>query len=83
MAIRLEKETHKQLVLSIKQFFAKHMDDEIGDMKAERVLEFCLKEIGPSVYNQAIADAQAYFQDKAAELGDVRYEAEFDFWKQR
>ena len=55
--------------------------DEIGDLKAMRVLDFCIKEIGPSIYNQAIADAQSYFQEKASDLGGARYEAEFDFWK--
>ena len=34
-------------------------------------------------YNQAIADAQAYFLEKASDLDGVRYEAEFDFWKGR
>ena len=83
MTIQLEKDVHTRLRASIKQFFATHLDDEIGDMKADRVLEFCLKEIGPSIYNQAIADAQAYFQDKASELGDVKYEAEYAFWNKQ
>jgi uncharacterized protein (DUF2164 family) len=81
MAINLEKETEKYLVDSIKRFFAEDMDDEIVDLKATRILEFCTREIGPSIYNQAIADAQAYFQEKASDLGGARYEAEFDFWK--
>ena len=81
MAIKLEKETEKYLVDSIKRFFAEDMDDEIGDLKAKRILDFCTREIGPSIYNQAIADAQAYFQEKASDLGGARYEAEFDFWK--
>lgn len=81
MAIKLEKETEKFLVGSIKRFFAEDMDGEIGDLKAARVLDFCIKEIGPSIYNQAIADAQSYFQEKTSDLGGARYEAEFDFWK--
>ena len=40
-----------------------------------------MREIGPSIYNQAIADAQSYIQEKAADLCGARYEAEFDFWK--
>ncbi len=32
MAIKLEKETEKYLVDSIKRFFAEDMDDEIGDL---------------------------------------------------
>ena len=81
MPIKLEKDTQKYLVGSIKRFFAEEMGDEIGDLKAMRVLDFCIKEIGPSIYNQAIADAQSYFQEKASDLGGARYEAEFDFWK--
>ena len=46
------------------------------------MLDFVAAEIGPSIYNQAIADAQAYFADKTADLAGVHYEPEFDYWKQ-
>jgi uncharacterized protein (DUF2164 family) len=81
MAIKLEKQTEKYLVDSIKRFFSQELDEEIGDLKATSVLDFFLKEIGPSIYNQAIADAQAYIQEKAADMGGERYEPEFHFWK--
>jgi len=81
MSIKLQKDTEKYLIASIKRFFADELDADIGELKASRVLEFCVREIGPSIYNQAIADAQSYFQEKAADLGGVRYEAEFDYWK--
>ena len=81
MAIKIDKQTQAYLVDSIKRFFAEDLDSDIGDLKAMRVLDFCLREIGPSVYNQAIVDAQAYFQQKATDLGGTRYEAEFGFWK--
>lgn len=81
MAIKLEKETEKHLIGSIRRFFAEDMDDDIGDLKAMRVLEFFIRELGPNIYNQAISDAQKYFQEKASDLGDAYYEAEFDFWK--
>jgi uncharacterized protein (DUF2164 family) len=83
LAITLETGARDYLLGSIKRFFEEELDESIGDMKAARVLEFVLKEIGPSLYNQAMADAQAYFQEKASELGDVRYQPEFDFWKKR
>ena len=70
----------KQLIDSIKRFFAEEMDDDIGDLKALLVLDFFLREIGPSVYNQAIADAQSFFQEKSLDLGAARYEPEFAFW---
>ena len=80
MAIELQKEAQQQLISSIKQFFDEHMDAEIGDLKARLVLDFCVREIGPSIYNQAIADAQQYMNERVADLGGARFEDEFGFW---
>ena len=80
MAIELQRETQQQLVSSVKKFFSEHMDAEIGDLKARLVLDFSVKEIGPSIYNQAIADAQQYMNERVADLGGARYEDEFGFW---
>jgi len=81
MSIKFQKDTEKYLLVSIKRFVAENMETEIGDLKASLFLEFCVREIGPSIYNQAIADAQSYMQEKTADLGGNRYEAEFDYWK--
>ncbi len=83
MTIKLQPETEAQLISSVKRFFAEELDDDIGDLKARRVLDFCLREMAPSVYNQAIADAQQTLEVAVADLGGVRYEAEFDYWKRR
>ena len=81
MTIKLQSETEKYLIGSLKRFFSERMESEIGDLKAKLILDFCVKEIGPSIYNQAIADAQTYIQDKASDLGGSRFEPEFDYWK--
>ena len=84
MSIKLPKESEKYLIGAIKRFFAENMEDEmskIDDLKALLLLDFCIREIGPSIYNQAIADAQTYFQEKVDDLSGVRYKAEFDYWK--
>lgn len=81
--MKLQQDTEKQLLDSIKRFFAEELEEDIGDLKAMRVLEFFTAEIGPSVYNQAIADAQKFFQDKTSDMGGALYEVEFDFWKKR
>jgi uncharacterized protein (DUF2164 family) len=81
MALKLADETEKRLVASVKRFFEEELDEQMGDLKALRVLDFFLLEVAPSVYNQAIADAQAYFADRVADLSGSKYEAEFDYWK--
>ena len=81
MAIKLPPDTEKRLYASIKRFFAEKLEDEIGDLRARLVLDYCLREIGPTVYNQAIADAQAWMQGKVADLDGSRFEPEFNYWK--
>lgn len=80
MPVKLTPETEKRLQSSIRRFLSEQMDEEIGDLKASLFLEFVLKEIAPSVYNRAIADAQAYFQDRVADLEGVCHEEEFGYW---
>jgi uncharacterized protein (DUF2164 family) len=83
MTIKLGPQTEEYLLKSIRQFFAEELEDDVGDLKARRVLDFCLREIAPSVYNQAITDSQTTLQVAILDLSGVRYEPEFDYWKRR
>lgn len=80
MAISLSPEATKQAVASIRRYFAEQLDQDVGDLKAGLLLHYFLKEIGPCVYNRAIADAQVYFRDRAADLEATCYEKEFGYW---
>ena len=81
MPITLPPDAAKRLEASIKRYFAEHLNEDIGDLKASMMLEFCLKEIGPSIYNQAITDAQAYFEGRVSDLDGVCHQPEFSYWK--
>jgi uncharacterized protein (DUF2164 family) len=81
LTISLKKEAKKQAIQSIKRYIAENYEEEIGDLKANLLLDFFLKEIGPTVYNNAISDAQAYLQDKVADMEGSCYEPEFGYWK--
>lgn len=81
MAITLSPEVTKQLVASLKRYAAENLDEDVGDLKAGLLLGYILQEIGPVIYNRAIADAQAYFQDRVADLEAVCYEPEFTYWR--
>jgi uncharacterized protein (DUF2164 family) len=81
MPITLSPDVTKRLEASIRRFFGAHLEQDIGDLKAGLLLDYVLREIGPSVYNKAIADAQAYFQGRVADLEGVCYEREFTYWE--
>jgi len=83
MMIKLKLESQARFIASIKRFFVENLDEEIGDLKASLVLEFMLKEIGPTLYNRAVADAQARIQDAALELDSACYEPDPGYWNRK
>ena len=80
MALTLSDDATAQSIASIKRYFSENLDQDIGDLKARLVLDYILTEIGPSIYNGAIADAQAYFRDRVADLDGACTAPEFAFW---
>jgi uncharacterized protein (DUF2164 family) len=68
MAIELDDQTRRRLVESIKHYFAEDRGEEIGDLQASFLLDFVLREVGPAVYNCALADAQAYLRNVVGDL---------------
>ena len=81
MAITLPPDTRKQLVASLKRYAAENLDEQIGDLKAGLLLDFCLAEIGAVVYNQAVVDAQKYFHERTTDLDGVCHQPEFTYWQ--
>jgi len=80
MKIELPDDSRKRAITSLRRYFAAELDQEIGDLKAGLLLDFMLQEIGPSIYNVAISDAQTYMRDRVADLEAVCSAPEFAFW---
>jgi uncharacterized protein (DUF2164 family) len=80
MKISLPDTARKQSIASIRRYFADELEQDIGDLKAASLLEFFVKEIAPTVYNGAIADAQAFMRDRVADLEGVCSVPEFAYW---
>lgn len=78
--LTLSDDAKRQAIGSIRQFFASELDLDIGDLKAELVLDYMLREIGPSVYNTAIADAKTFFDERASDLAALCSRDEFTYW---
>jgi uncharacterized protein (DUF2164 family) len=79
-SITVSGEARTRLIASLQRYFAEQLDEEIGDLKADLLLRYVLEEIGPTIYNQAIAEARAFFEERAADLEGVCYQEEFPYW---
>lgn len=81
MTIEIANESRQALIASIQRYFQENMDEEIGNIAAGALLGFILEEIGPLVYNKAVADVQQRLQTRIMELDLEVYEEEFQYWK--
>jgi len=68
MAIELNADAKQHAIDALKAHVREHAEWDMGDLAAELMVEFVLKEIGPIVYNQAISDAQTFMGDKVLDL---------------
>ena len=82
MSIEIPKPTRDQLLESIQRYFRENMDEPIGNMTASALLDYFVAELGPVVYNQAVADVQKNLQMRVMEVDFEVREDEFQYWQQ-
>jgi uncharacterized protein (DUF2164 family) len=77
--IEVSDDARRLAIASIRRYFGEELSQDIGELKASLVLDFFLAELAPVVYNNAIADAQAFFAERTADLAALSHE-EFTYW---
>ncbi len=81
MTIELSREVRDEAVKSIERYFLENMEQKIGNIAAAGLLGFFLEEIGPVVYNRAVADVQERLQIRVSEIDIETHEDEFQYWR--
>jgi uncharacterized protein (DUF2164 family) len=79
VALELTKQQRADAIASMQRYFEENLEP-IGDMPAGLLLSFFLEEIGPVIYNQAIADAQTRLTQRVADLNGELFSDEFQYW---
>jgi uncharacterized protein (DUF2164 family) len=64
-----------------KNIFEANLEERIGNLEANALLGFILEEIGPSIYNKGVADAQERMQARLNDLDYEVHEDEFQYWR--
>jgi uncharacterized protein (DUF2164 family) len=83
MPIVLSKEAHEAALASVLRYFEEQMEVSIGHLAADGLLRYVLEEIGPSIYNQAVADVQQRLQQRVLELDVDVHADEFPYWRRQ
>ena len=80
MTIEITKEARKDAIESIMRYFEQNMDEKIGNVAAGGLLHYFLEELGPVVYNKAVADVQERLQARVMEVDMDIHEDECQYW---
>jgi uncharacterized protein (DUF2164 family) len=76
MRVRLSEERKASLIRLLRKHYEDELDEEISDFRAEGLIDFFVRELGPPVYNQGVRDACAYMQGKLTDVEGEVYEPE-------
>ena len=76
MRIRLSPERRATLLRAIKEYFSAEFDESLSDFRAQGLLDFFVRELGPPVYNQGVRDAASFVQQKLTDIEGEIYEHE-------
>lgn len=74
--IELPKETRDALAKALSRYLKDELDVEVTGFDAHFLADFAVETLGPQIYNQALADAQALLSRKFDEMGEALYQLE-------
>jgi uncharacterized protein (DUF2164 family) len=78
--IEISKQARASAIASIQRYFEENMSEPIGALPAGLLLNFFIEEVGPSIYNSAITDAQKQMEQRLIDLTGELYAHEFQYW---
>ena len=76
MKIRLSADRRAALLESVVAMYTTDFGETLSPFRAEALLDFFVRELGPPVYNQGVRDAAAFVQNKLADIEGEVYERE-------
>jgi len=74
--IKLPKEDKTEIIKSVQTYFEQERSESIGDLGAEQLIDFFMKELGPYIYNKAIDDARLLIKERINQIEDELYTLE-------
>ncbi|WP_020594294.1 DUF2164 domain-containing protein [Kiloniella laminariae] len=68
MSVKLASDRKSEIIQELVSFYYSEFDENLSDFRAEALVDFLHRKLGPSHYNQGIADARKYMAEKIDDL---------------
>ena len=76
MKIRLSADRRAALLEALTAHYASEFEETLSAFRAEALLDFFVRELGPPIYNQGVRDAVVFVQAKLTDIEGEVYERE-------
>jgi len=74
--IAFSKEETKVIAGTLQRYFRDELDQDLGHLPAEMLLDFISDQLGPYFYNRGLYDAQAVLAAKVEDITDALFALE-------
>lgn len=64
MVIRFPRDEKQVLLPEIRQWLEEEHGEPVGELAAERLLDWFLRRVGPRIYNQALNDVRSWLENR-------------------
>ncbi len=72
--INISRKNRDKITQDIQEWFRENLDQEIGNLDSEFLLDYFTENLGGFYYNQALADVHSLIADKTESLADSIYD---------
>ena len=72
--INISRKNKDKITQDIQEWFRENLDQEIGNLDAEFLLDYFTENLGGLYYNQALSDVHSFIEDKTESLADSIYD---------
>ncbi|MEN9416752.1 MAG: hypothetical protein RI988_372 [Pseudomonadota bacterium] len=83
MALELPPDIHAEALASLERYLDEHLGERLGNVATSALLNFFVEEIGPAIYNRAVADVQQRLTARVQDLDFEVHEEAFTYWSRR
>jgi len=71
--VELSREARQAAAAGLSKVLAEELDVEVGSLQAEMILDRLMLDLGPVIYNRALADARAVIAARAEDMDEALY----------
>ncbi|MBI9014315.1 MAG: DUF2164 domain-containing protein [Clostridiales bacterium] len=77
--IKLTQPIKEKIIYELQSYFENERDEDLGNIGAELLVDFILKEVGPMIYNQALIDVHELMEEKLDDIYLLELDDKYEY----